>query len=127
MMERSPDEDLKENAYACRKIAESELFAQHVYAAMCNQQYYQHGVDQTTTDAWSFTWRYAGEVIADIRNTHLHEKENSDIREDYLHWYCSGMGFLDGAVDEGVVTDDVRKLFAEMGWDIVAYPSEWGV
>jgi hypothetical protein len=62
-----------------------------------------------------------------IRNTHLHEPQNSDIREDYLHWYCSGMGFLDGAVDEGVVTDEVRKLFADMGWDIVAYPSEWGV
>lgn len=126
-MERDVEQEIKANLGLCRRIAESETFAQHVYAALCNQQYYPRGVDEDTYDAWSCTWRYAGGIIADIRNEHLHEPQNSDIREDYLHWYCSGMGMLVGAVSEGVVTDEVRHIFYTMGWDIVAYPSEWGV
>lgn len=127
MMERDVEEELKNNTAICQRIADSEVFAQHVYAALCNQQYYPHGVDQEHTDAWSCTWRYAATIIADIRNTHLHEPQNSDIQEDYIHWYCSGMGVLEGSVGEGIVTDDVRRVFHDMGWDIVACPSEWGV
>lgn len=119
--------ELKDNAAVCQRIADNEVFAQHVYAALCNQQFYPQGEPQTEDTVFSCTWRYAGEVIANIRNHYYHEPQNTGIEEDYLHWYCSGMGFLDGAVEEGVVTDEVRQVFHEMGWDIVAYPSDWGI
>jgi hypothetical protein len=124
---RDVEIDLKNNREVCEKIAASDVFAQNVYAALCNQQYYPHGEPQTDDTVWSCTWRYAGGIIADIRNTHLHKPQDTGIVEDYIHWYCSGMGYLDGKVEEGVVTREVRELFAAMGWDIVAYPNEWGV
>jgi hypothetical protein len=57
----------------------------------------------------------------------------SDLRgqgEDYMDWYCSGMGSglgngdedgSKGYVGEGEVTDEIRKDFARLGWS----PSPW--
>lgn len=125
--ERDVETDLKNNLEVCQKIASSDVYAQHVYAALCNQQFFPKGAPQNDDTVWSCTWRYAGGLIAEIRNAHYHEPQHTGIEEDYIHWYCSGMGMLEGAVSEGVVTDEMRQMFNNMGWDIVAYPSEWGV
>lgn len=126
-MRRNLEDELKQNVALCQRIAESEVFAQHVYAALCNQRFFPLDAPQTDENEWTCSWRQAGGIIADIRNAYYHEPQNTGILEDYLHWYCSGMGFLDGAVDEGVVTGDVRTAMYEMGWDIIAFPSDWGV
>ena len=40
-----------------------------------------------------------------------------DVGEDYLQYYCSGIGTNnDHEVPEGVISDDVRKLFFDMEW-----------
>jgi hypothetical protein len=119
--------DIKACIGLCKRIAEDEVFAQHVYAALCNQQFFHRDVPHEQQEPWSCTWRHAGGIIADIRNTHYNEPQNTGIIEDYIHWYCSGMGFMASAVAEGVVTDDVRREFTDLGWDIVSYPNEWGV
>jgi hypothetical protein len=51
---------------------------------------------------WSCSWRYAGGIIADIRNEHY------GVNEDYLHFYCSG--------NEGHVSELVEKCFNRLGW-----------
>lgn len=119
--------DLKANIEVCQKIASDMVFAQHVYAALCNQRYFRSDVAHDDQEPWTCTWRRAGAIIADIRNTHYNEPQNTGVIEDYIHWYCSGMGFMEGAVDEGIVTSDIRQMFSDMGWYIVAYPSDWGV
>ncbi len=60
-----------------------------------------------TNDIYSCSWRYAGGIIADIRNDHYNTTEN------YMDFYCAG--------DEGTVTDLVRECFARMGWEPVIY------
>lgn len=62
------------------------------------------GID---SDIWSCSWRYAGGIIADIRNVAYNTKE------DYMDFYCSG--------NEGVVSDLVRECFYRMGWE----PCPW--
>jgi hypothetical protein len=119
--------DLKSNTEVCQKIATDEVFAQHVYAALCNQRYFRSDVSHDEQEAWSCSWRYAAGLIAEIRNEHYHTPQNTGIEEDYIHWYCSGMGVLEGAAEEGAVTNDVRDMFTTMGWNIVAYPSDWGM
>lgn len=58
-------------------------------------------------DLWSCSWRYAGGIIADIRNEH-HGKS-----EDYMNFYCSG--------DESLVTETVERCFNNLGWIKVPY------
>jgi hypothetical protein len=123
--------DLWAQTDICKRIGRDEVFAQHVYAALCNQQFIRVEEWELTTGAdsikVSYSWRKAAEIIALIRNEFYNKTENPDVIETYVHWYCSGMGCLEGAVEEGVVTDEVRDIFRNMGWSPIAHPDEWGV
>ena len=61
-------------------------------------------------DVWSCSWRYAGGIIADIRNKH-HGKN-----EDYMDFYCVG--------NEGVVSPLVEKSFKKIGWEKYPWPED---
>lgn len=54
-------------------------------------------------DVCSYSWRAAGGIVADIRNT------NYNTKEDYMDFYCSG--------GEGNVSERVKECFARMGWE----------
>ncbi len=51
---------------------------------------------------WSCSWRYAGGIIAHIRD------DNYGFQENYMDFYCTG--------GEGCVSDFVREIFKRMGW-----------
>jgi hypothetical protein len=51
---------------------------------------------------YSCTWRYAGGLVAEIRN-----EDNRDSMA-YCNWYCSG--------GEGLVYEDFEKHMAQHGW-----------
>lgn len=93
------------------KVRTSESYAQNLYAALCNNQFVKNDVWPVLQDErWSCTWRYAGGIIADIR-----EEGN------YLNWYCSGIGDKNEKfVGEGYVTDEIREDLLKLGW-IVFY------
>ena len=98
MMKRDVEQELKDNLDVCRQIAKSETFAQHVYAALCNHQFYPHNIDRLTYEPWSCSWRYAGEIIADIEQA----------GGDYMEYYCGG--------NEGTISPQVATMLQEMGW-----------
>ena len=96
-------------------------YAQNLYAALCNMQWQKTEVFPILKDElWSCTWRSSGGIIAELR----------DCGEDYMDWYCSGMGGLsdyhdsgefDGYVSESTVTDEIRADLASLGW----HPVPW--
>ena len=126
-MDRDLYEELKADVEILNKV-QDKTYAQHVYAAMCNMRWQPAEVWPVLKDQhWTCTWRYAGEVVANLR---------VDFNEDYMDWYCSGISggfdFTDteehadsddrlGYVNEGVVTDEIRADFARLGW----HPSPW--
>jgi len=68
----------------------------------------------------------AGGIVADLRNIETDNSQN----EDYMDYYCSGIGDglgngdedrTKGYVPEGEVTDEIRADFARLGW----HPSPW--
>ena len=102
------------------KVKASTVYSQNLYAAMCNNQFVKNDVWPVLQDErWSCTWRYAGGIIADIRE-----------EGDYLNWYCSGIrGTIDMGgsapelheeyVGEGYVTDEIRQDLLKLGWIVI--------
>ena len=75
--------------------------AEELYCALSNMRW------QKITNPsiiYSCSWRYAGRLIADIR-----EKG-----EDYLDFYCSGCYRYD--IHEGEVKEWIEKILMEKGW-----------
>jgi len=131
----SLEQDLLASPMMLARVRDSAIYAQHLYAAMCNQKFAKNEVwPQLQGQTWSCTWRYAGGIIADMRQ-----------QGDYLDWYCSGIrdsGLTDeeynqldkhdqelyletrNYVSEGHVTDEVRADLLTLGWCVI--PDAYG-
>jgi hypothetical protein len=109
--------DLLTTDWILDKARAAESYAQNLYAALCNNEFQRQDIMPVLRDdRWSCTWRYAGGIIADMRE-----------QGDYIDWYCSGMGSglgngdedgTKGYVSESVVTDEVRADLLRLGWTV---------
>jgi hypothetical protein len=100
------EQELLLSEHITQKCQNSKSYSQNLYAAICNNLFYKEGKE------WSCSWRYSGGIIADLR----------DIGEDYLDFYCSGIGSdIDGYVGESFVTDDIREDLLKLEWTITEY------
>lgn len=73
--------DIKSCTWMTEKILGDVVYAQNLYAALCNNDFQRLEMWPILTGkTWHCSWRYAGGVVADIR------KEG-----DYMNWYCSGI------------------------------------
>ena len=105
-MKYSLDLDLITSEYIENKC-KNAIYAQHLYAAMCNNWFEKGGIK------WMTSWRAAGGIVADIRNC----------GEDYIDWYLSGM-ILDNNdkyVSEGTVTEEIAMDLFRLGWIVRKY------
>ena len=116
--------DLRSNEWILEKVRASETYAQNLYASICNNDFIKLEVvpilrQDPDKDYWSASWRYAGGIIADMRE-----------QGDYIDWYCSGIGNdesgygldhrpANGYVPEGMITDEIRNDLQRLGWVVV--------
>lgn len=114
------DFDLVQCDWIVTRVREDRVYAQNLYAALCNTQWQEQDVWEVLRDqTWSCSWRTAGRIVADICGS-----------GDYLDWYCSGMitghpdddlGTADykiqkGFRSEGDVADHIRDDLMKIGW-----------
>jgi hypothetical protein len=98
--------DLRSTDWILAKVRNSDTYAQNLYAAMCNTDFIKNDVwPILQEEAWACSWRYAGGIIADMRE-----------QGDYIDWYCSGISRHDNHVCEGIVTDEIREDLLKLGW-----------
>lgn len=114
--------DLERDLLACEhlvlKAQVNRVYAQHLYAALCNNEWiYQDILLVLKDQRWSCSWRAAGSIVADMRG-----------QGDYMDWYCSGMVvWVEADIDdpndpelehvpEGMVTEEVARDLAQIGW-----------
>lgn len=119
--------DLLTTDWILEKVRASDSYAQNLYAAMCNNDFIRREMwPILKEEKWSCSWRYAGGIIADMRQ-----------EGDYIDWYCSGMGGLNqeydaketneqwqkrtGYVPEQTVTEEIEKDLNKLGWIVVKY------
>jgi hypothetical protein len=109
--ENNLEYDLRSTDWILEKARNSDVYAQNLYAAMCNNEFQRRDVlpilkDQTC----SYSWRYAGGIIADMRQ-----------EGDYIDWYCSGIGSKEinkDFVPESVVTEEIEQDLLKLGWNV---------
>ncbi len=129
--ENNLEYELRTTEWILKKVRASDIYAQNLYAAMCNTEFQKLEVMPILKeDRWSCTWRYAGGIVADMQG-----------KGDYIDWYCSGMGAwnevtpdefekLDETakqaylktkkyVGEGYVTDEIRQDLLKLGWKVI--------
>ena len=93
--------DLRSTEWILNKVRSSEDYARLLYSALCNNQFLNQAMwELIKNEPWSCSWRYAGGIIADMRE-----------EGDYLDWYCSG--------NEGLVAEVVKDDLYELGWTVV--------
>lgn len=120
--------DLRTTDWILEKARESRIYAQNLYAAMCNQDFIRNDIWPLLQDKrWGCSWRHSGGIVADMRQ-----------EGDYINWYCSGIS--DGTemdplefnelthdrqiaykesqayVPEGLVTEEIRTDLIKLGW-----------
>lgn len=126
--ENNMEWDLVSTQWICDKVKEDHVYAQHLYAAMCNNEFQKNDMMPILKDQrWGCSWRYAGGIVADMQET-----------GDYINWYCSGIRGVDDItaeefselseeqqiffkecqayVGESVVTDEIRTDLKKLGW-----------
>jgi hypothetical protein len=73
--------DLRSTDWILEKVRGDDVYAQNLYAAMCNNDFTKREMWPILKDQrWSCSWRYAGGIIADMQE-----------KGDYIDWYCSGI------------------------------------
>ena len=91
--------NFKEEILIYRDKITDDSHAVALYRALCNVKWKKADTDTI----YSCSWRYAGGLIAKIR----------DIGEDYLDFYCAG--------GEGKIRNDILIDLNDIGW----YPMEY--
>ena len=123
--------DLLTTEWILHKVRASESYAQNLYAALCNNDFTKlEPWPILNGKTWSCSWRYAGGIIADMRE-----------QGDYVDWYCSGIrdtqepseeewnswteeaqisytNIYSKYVSESVVTDEIRQDLLTLGWKV---------
>lgn len=108
--ENNLEYDLRSTDWICDKVKGSKVYAQSLYAALCNNQFVNSDTFNILSEKhWSCTWRYAGGIIADMRE-----------EGDYIDWYCSGIdNYSTSRIPEGTVTDEIRDDLKKLGWFVI--------
>lgn len=120
--ENNLEYDLRTTEWILDKVRASDYYAQNLYAALCNNEFRRNEVwPILTNDFWRCSWRFAGGIIADMKQ-----------QGDYIDWYCSGIRDPDNSgdpdtiedtgrrfVSESMVTDEIREDLFKLGWVIV--------
>jgi hypothetical protein len=117
--------DLRTTDWVIEKCR-SDVYAQNLYAALCNMQWQKREVIPILKDEyWSCSWRSAGGIVADIQG-----------KGDYIDWYCSGIrdtswdeeenaaSYTKGYVPEGTVTEEIENDMYVLGWMPVPYAED---
>jgi 23S rRNA A1618 N6-methylase RlmF len=124
-MKTSLEYDLLKTEWISYKCTINEVYAQNLYAALCNNIFVKDNAE------WTCSWRNSGKIVSSLikeDNRHNKDKWRSG---DYLDWYCSGgsEGKIPGYVSEGVVTVEISNDLLNLGWTYKPYepPLESGL
>lgn len=128
--------DLRSTDWILEKARGNDVYAQNLYASMCNNEFIKRDLWPILKDQrWSCSWRHAGGIVADMQE-----------KGDYIDWYCSGIKDTrtlsaseqamlteqeqlaykagEGYVGEGTVTEEIEQDLYRLGWLVAEYKDD---
>lgn len=102
--------DLRSQPTVIRKVQSQRVYAQNLYAALCNNEFAPKDTWALLKNLrWNCTWYDSATIVAEIRE------------EDRSQWYRSGPRFREyadptGYVDEGFITEEIESDLDIIGW-----------
>lgn len=128
--------DLRSTEWILEKVRGDDVYAQNLYAAMCNNEFTKREMWPILKDQrWSCSWRHSGGIVADMQE-----------KGDYIDWYCSGIKDTrtlsaseiavlteqeqlaykagEGYVGEGFVTDEIKDDLYKLGWLVAEHKDD---
>lgn len=123
--------DLRSSVWMCDKAKATKVYAQNLYAALCNNEFQQLDAWSILQDTrWSCSWRHAGGIVADMLEV-----------GDYIDWYLSGLNSVMSEseienltdqqledynicrqyVGEGHITEEIIEDLKILGWTLIEY------
>ena len=124
--ENNLEYDLRSTAWILEKVRNNDVYAQNLYAAMCNIQWRSKKLWPTLKEEnWSCSWRSSGGIVANMQQ-----------KGDYMDWYCSGIrndsmldpeiahSYPNGYVPEGTVTEEIEQDLDKLGWIPIPYKDD---
>lgn len=119
--------DLRTTDWILSKVRNNKVYAQNLYAAMCNNEFQRAKMWPILTNkTWSCSWRSAGGIVADMRE-----------EGDYIDWYCSGirndtghdpslnLPYPNEYVPESGVTEEIESDLNRLGWTVI--PTKYSI
>jgi len=137
--ENNMEYDLRSTTWICDKVKGDDVYAQNLYAAMCNNDFQRNDMMPILKgQTWSCSWRSSGGIVADMKE-----------QGDYIDWYCSGIRDTtpieqsdwdsltlgeqqryketEAYVSESVVTDEIRSDLKKLGWLVLEDKKEMDI
>jgi hypothetical protein len=106
------EKDLYSNEYIRNKARGDDVYCQHLYATLCNNEFIKAEVlSILAAEHWSCSWRHAGGIAAD-----LFEGKFSG---DYMRYYTASLSDDAIYIMEGTVDEEVREDLKTIGWYVV--------
>jgi hypothetical protein len=104
------ERDVRSTDWIITKVRTHEIYAQNLYAALCNNAFVPKDVWGILKNVhWDCSWRYAASLVAELRED-----------DSYIDWYCSGTGFagtdFTGFVEESYITKEIETDINNIGW-----------
>lgn len=137
--ENNLEYDLRTADWILTKVRGSEVYAQNLYAALCNNTFQKIRLNNTEDNVadvlrkgypqWHCSWRHAGGIVADMRE-----------KGDYVDWYCSGIQepidnkqleemsenhrlyyqeVASHFVSESIIVDEIRQDLEKLSWIVI--------
>jgi hypothetical protein len=103
------ERDVKKTWWMVDQIRQDQVYAQNLYAALCNNYYGPYDVWAILKNIkWNCSWRYAANMVAEIRDEFCDD------------WYCSGVQLMNpNYVPESVVVPAIERDLEKLGWILV--------
>jgi len=106
------EQDLFDSQYIRDKARNNDIYCQHLYATLCNNEFIKAEVlSILAAEQWSCSWRHSGGIAAGLYD--------GSFSGDYMRYYTAS--FVDNAnyISEGMIDEYVLEDLKKIGWYLV--------
>jgi len=106
------EQDLFDSQYIRDKARNNDVYSQHLYATLCNNEFIKAEVlSILAADHWSCSWRHAGGIAAGLYD--------GSFSGDYMRYYTASFNDDTNYISEGSVDEKIREDLKKIGWYVV--------